>query len=153
MQRGSLILGDDPLWPVHEVLHLARSESEQHPRRIGELASEGCACEFLRDARQMVLGIGTLKAEGQHKTRTLGVSGAPRTFAVSKITDDHVASRTDRESRSLERRVLQVHVHHLFGPRRCFTLLVDVHIHRQRLTVAPLPCAALSCSHPGLDGR
>ena len=101
----------------------------------------------------MVLGIGALKAEGQYETRTLCVSRAARAFAVSKITDDHVTSRTNREGCSLEGLVLRVHVHHLFGIRRCFALLVDVHIHRQRLTVGPLPCAALSRSHPGLDGR
>lgn len=99
----------------------------------------------------MVLGIGTLKAEGQQKTRALCVSGAAGAFAVSKITDDHVTSRTDREGRSLERRVLQVQVHRLFGLRRCFALFVDVHIHRQRLTVRPLPGAAITRTHPGLD--
>jgi len=100
----------------------------------------------------MILGIGTLKAEGQHKTRTLSVSGAARTFAVSKITDDHVTPRTNWGGRSLERRVLQVHVHYLFDLRRCFALFVDVHIHRQRLAVGPLPCASLPRSHTGLDG-
>ena len=99
----------------------------------------------------MVLSIGTLKAEGQHKTGALCVSGAAGTFAVPKITDDHVTSLTDGECRSRERRVLQVHVHHLFGLRRRFALFVDVHIHRQRLTVRPLPCAALTSTHPGLD--
>jgi hypothetical protein len=32
-------------------------------------------------------------------------------------------------------------------------LVVDVDIHRQRLTVGPLPCAPLTRSHPGLDCR
>jgi len=110
-------------------------------------AGERCAGEFLGDAWQMVLGIGTLKAEGQHKTRTLCVSGAARTFTVSKITDDHVTSLTNGESRSLECRVLQVHVHHLFGLRRCLVLFVDVYIQRQRLAVEPLPGATLTSSH------
>jgi len=101
----------------------------------------------------MVLGIGTLKAKGQYKTRTLGVPGAAGAFAVSKVTDDHVPSRTNRECRSFERRVLQEHVDDLFGLRRCFALVVDVDIHRQRLTVGPLPRAPLTRSHSGLDGR
>lgn len=99
----------------------------------------------------MVLCIGTLEAEGQHKTRTMCVSGAAGAFAVPKITDDHVTSRTNREARSFERRILQVQVHHLFGLRRCFTLPVDVYIHRQRLTIRPLPGATLTCTNPGLD--
>ncbi len=101
----------------------------------------------------MVLGLSTLKAEGQHESRALSVPGTAWAFAVMKITDDHVTSCTNRERRSLERRVLQVHVHDLFGSNRCFALLVEVHIHRQRLAVGPLPCAALTRSHPGLNGR
>jgi hypothetical protein len=121
--------------------------------RSGGLVSEGCAGKFLCDARQLVLGIGTLKAEGQHKTRTLSVPGAARAFAVSKITDDHVPSRTHRECRSFERRVLHEHVDGLFGLRHSFALLVNVDVHRQHLTVGPLPRAPLTRSHPGLDGR
>lgn len=101
----------------------------------------------------MFLGIGALKTEGQHKTRTLGVPGAARAFAVSKVTDDHIPSRTYRECRFLERRILQGHVDDLFDLHHGFALLVDVHVHRQHLTVGPLPCAALTRSHPGLDGR
>jgi len=100
----------------------------------------------------MALGIGTLKAEGQHKTRTLGVPGSAGAFAVSKVTDDHIPSRTDGEGRSLEHWVLHEHVNDLFGLRRGFALLVEVYVHRQRLTVGPLPRATLTRSHPGLDG-
>ena len=161
-----LVLSNDLLWPIHgvdlclrqgrakgQVLHVARLENGPLPHRIRELASEGCAGKFLCDARQMVLGIGTLKAESHHKTRTLSVPGAARAFAVSKVTDDHVTSRTDREGRSFEHWVLHERVNDLFGLRRSFALVVEVYVHRQRLTVGPLPRATLTCSHPGLDGR
>lgn len=138
---------------MDQVLHVVRFENGLLPHGIRGLASEGRARESLGDTRQMVLGIGTLKAEGQHKTRTLGVPGAAGAFAVSKVTNDHITSRTNREGRSLERRILQGQVDDLFSLRSCFALLVDMHVHRQHLTVGPLPCAPLTRSHSGLDGR
>lgn len=78
----------------------------------------------------MALGIGPLKAEAQQKTGTLGVPGTTGAFAVPKIGDDHGPSRANRECRLFERRVLQVHVHHLLDFRRRFGLLFDVHMHR-----------------------
>ena len=150
-QRASL-LPQKIRGPAPSIRHILYSSHRCRSVLLvgSSLASEGSAGKSLGDTRQMFLGIGTLKTEGEHKTRTLGVASAAGAFAVSKITDDHITSRTNWECRSLERGILQGHVHHLFGLRREFALLVDVHVHRQHLTVGPLPRAALACSGSGL---
>jgi hypothetical protein len=101
----------------------------------------------------MALGFRTLKAERQDKAGTLGIAGSAGAFTVSKIPDDHVPSRTNRERRSFKGRILQVQVHHFLDSCRSLTLEVKMDIDRQRLAVGPLPCATLTGSHSRLNGR
>lgn len=113
--------------------------------------SEGSAGEFIGNFRELPFSIDPLKAERQHKSSASRVPHSTGTALVLKIGDDHVASRANRKRRSLESRVLEVTLHHLFHKRDRFVLATDMHIHRERLTVRPLPGTALAHPHRGLD--